>query len=88
MLYVSNISPAPSKNEIRRFFEDFAEVRTLIWLTRKFAGYFIGQVLIDFVNQAENDRALTELNGAVLYGRKLRVKISQDRNKISNKENL
>jgi len=81
MLYISNISPTPSKSEIRKFFDDFAEVRTFVWLTRKFAGYFIGQVLVDFVNTADNERALIELNGAVFHNRKLRVKISNQKKK-------
>ena len=81
MLYISNISPAASKSEIKRFFEDFAEVRTFVWLTRKFAGYFVGQVLIEFVNLTDNERALIELNGAVFHNRKLRVKISNQKKK-------
>jgi len=78
-LYVANISPTPSKSEIRKFFEDFAEIRSLVWITRKFAGYFIGQILIDFVNEADNERALTELNGAEFQGRKLWVRPARPR---------
>ncbi|MGA9397384.1 MAG: RNA-binding protein [Anaerolineaceae bacterium] len=78
-IYVGNISFDTSEDEIRSLFASYGEVTNVNLLKDKFTGQPRGFGFVDMAVDAEAQKAIHELNGRDLRGRKLTVNQARPR---------
>ena len=78
-IYVGNLSYSATENSMRDLFEGFGQVTTAKIVTDKFTGSSRGFGFVEMPNNDEAQRAIAELNGKDLEGRKIVVNESRPR---------
>jgi RNA recognition motif-containing protein len=78
-IYIGNLSYRATESDLRTIFIDYGEVKRVVLPTDRETGRVRGFALIDMTEDAQEDAAITELDGAEWMGRKLRVNKAQPR---------
>lgn len=72
-LYVGNLPYTVNDQQLADYFSEAGEVVTANVVTDKFSGRSKGFGFVEFANDAEGDKAIADLNGQEMSGRKLVV---------------
>lgn len=78
-LYVGNLSFQSTTDSVRDAFSGIGEVSDVHVVTDRDSGQSRGFAFVTMANPADAQRAIAELNGALLDGRALRVNEAQER---------
>ncbi len=72
-IYVGNLAPDVTEDELKQAFEAFGQVQTATVIKDKFSGESRGFGFVEMPAKAEAQTAITEMNGKDLKGRSLNV---------------
>lgn len=72
-LYVGNLSYQVTADQLKDKFAEFGEIASAIVISDKFSGRSKGFGFVEFVNDADADKAIESLDGQDWEGRPLRV---------------
>ena len=72
-IYVGNLAPEATEDDLRQAFEAFGQVQTATVIKDKFSGESRGFGFVEMPAKAEAQTAITEMNGKDLKGRTLNV---------------
>ncbi len=78
-IYVGNLSPKTSEDELREAFEAFGEVDSAKIIKDNFTGKSRGFGFVEMPNQSEGEAAITGLNGKEVSGSSLTVNEARPR---------
>ncbi|MGF1934708.1 MAG: RNA recognition motif domain-containing protein [Nostoc sp. ChiQUE02] len=78
-IYVGNLSYRATEADLRAVFADYGEVKRVVLPTDRETGRLRGFAFIDMTEDAQEDAAITELDGAEWMGRQLRVNKAKPR---------
>ncbi len=78
-LFVGSLAYATKDESLKAFFETIGEVESARVISDKFSGRSKGFGFVEFVDEANNQKAVDELNGKELDGRPIVVNISEPR---------
>ena len=72
-IYVGNLSFKMGYEELKKLFEPFGEIEESIVIVDKFTNISKGFGFVTFVNDADADKAVAEINNKEVEGRALKV---------------
>jgi len=78
-IYVSNLSFAVQEEDLQSYFEDYGEVSSAKIITDKFTQRSRGFGFVEMADDEAAQKAITELDGAVVDGRAIKVQIAKPR---------
>ncbi|WP_138502061.1 RNA recognition motif domain-containing protein [Nostoc sp. PA-18-2419] len=78
-IYVGNLSYRATEADLRAAFADYGEVKRVVLPTDRETGRLRGFAFVDMNEDAQEDAAITELDGAEWMGRQLRVNKAKPR---------
>ena len=78
-IYVGSLSFRMREDELRKAFEEFGEVTAARIITDKYSGRSKGFGFVEMPNDAEAKKAIDELNGQEISGRRIVVNESVER---------
>jgi RNA recognition motif-containing protein len=78
-LYVGGLSYSTTSETLREYFSQCGTVQSAAVITDKFSGQSRGFGFVEMATAEEAQRAIAELNGKELDGRKLTVNVSNPR---------
>ncbi|PAX60278.1 RNA recognition motif domain-containing protein [Brunnivagina elsteri] len=78
-IYVGNLSYRATEADLRAVFADYGEVTRVVLPTDRETGRMRGFAFVDMTEEAQEDKAITELDGAEWMGRQLRVNKAKPR---------
>lgn len=78
-IYVGNLSYRATEADLRAVFADYGEVTRVVLPTDRETGRMRGFAFVDMSEDAQEDAAITELDGAEWMGRQLRVNKAKPR---------
>ena len=78
-IYVGNLSYRATEADLRAVFADYGEVTRVVLPTDRETGRMRGFAFVDMNDEAREDAAITELDGAEWMGRQLRVNKAKPR---------
>ena len=80
-LFVQNIPPRASEEELRQLFEELGEVKSAKIPTDRRSGKKRGFGFVEMATAKAAIEAIKSINQKKLHGRKLKVAFSEDRNR-------
>ena len=86
-IYVSNLSFKVEDEDLREFFEDYGEVTSAKVITDKFTRRSRGFGFVEMPDNNAAEKAIKELDGAVVEGRTISVTVAKPREERSNNSN-
>ncbi len=78
-IYVGNLSYRATEADLRTVFADYGEVKRVVLPTDRETGRLRGFAFVDMNEDAQEDAAIAELDGAEWMGRQLRVNKAKPR---------
>jgi len=84
-IYVGSLSFRMKEDELRKAFEEFGEVDSARIISDKYSGRSKGFGFVEMPNDAEAKKAIEELNGKEISGRKIIVNESVERERTERK---
>ena len=72
-IYVGNLSYRATEADLRAVFSDYGEVTRVVLPTDRESGRMRGFAFVDLSDEAHEDNAISELDGAEWMGRQIRV---------------
>jgi len=78
-IYVGSLNFKMKEDELRRTFEEFGEVTSAKIVSDKYSGRSKGFGFVEMPDDADAKKAIQELNGKDVYGRKIIVNESIER---------
>ncbi|MEB3215243.1 MAG: RNA-binding protein [Nostocales cyanobacterium 94392] len=72
-IYVGNLSYRATEADLRAVFADYGEVTRVVLPTDRESGKMRGFAFVDLNEEASEDNAISELDGAEWMGRQIRV---------------
>lgn len=78
-IYVGNLSFRATEDDVREVFSEYGEVRRISLPVDRETGRMRGFAFIEMADEAGEDRAIAELDGAEWLGRPLRVSKARPR---------
>jgi len=72
-IYVGNLSPQATEDDLRQAFEAFGQVESVNIIRDKFSGESRGFGFVEMPSKQEADKALEEMNGTDLMGSEVNV---------------
>jgi RNA recognition motif-containing protein len=85
-IYVGSLNFKMREDELRRTFEEFGEVTSAKIVSDKYSGRSKGFGFVEMPEDAEAKKAIEELNGKDVYGRKIIVNESIERTERSERK--
>ncbi|WP_193194870.1 RNA recognition motif domain-containing protein [Nostoc sp. MG11] len=82
-IYVGNLSYSATEADLRAVFADYGEVKRVVLPTDRETGRMRGFAFVEMNDDAQEDAAITELDGAEWMGRQLRVNKAKPREEDS-----
>ena len=73
-IYVGNLPFSVTLDKLKELFSSYGEIDDAIVITNKYPGRSRGFGFVSFVNDADAERAIAEMNKKVIEGRELNVK--------------
>ena len=84
-IYAGSLSFRIREDELKETFEEFGEVTSARIITDKYSGKSKGFGFVEMPNEAEARKAIEELNGKEISGRKIIVNESIERERTERK---
>jgi RNA recognition motif-containing protein len=78
-IYVGNLSYQATEADLKSVFAEYGEVKRVVLPTDRETGRLRGFAFVDMMQDAQEDKAITELDGAEWMGRQLRVNKAKPR---------
>jgi RNA recognition motif-containing protein len=78
-IYVGNLSYRATEEDLKVVFAEYGEVKRVVLPTDRETGRMRGFAFVDMSEDAQEDAAITELDGAEWMGRQLRVNKAKPR---------
>ena len=78
-IYVGNLSYRATEADLKAVFADYGEVKRVVLPTDRETGRMRGFAFVEMEEDAQEDAAITELDGAEWMGRQLRVNKAKPR---------
>ncbi|MBD2388399.1 RNA recognition motif domain-containing protein [Cylindrospermum sp. FACHB-282] len=78
-IYVGNLSYQATEADLKSVFADYGEVKRVVLPTDRETGRLRGFAFVDMTEDSQEDKAITELDGADWMGRQLRVNKAKPR---------
>ncbi len=78
-IYVGNLSFRATEDDVREVFAEYGSVNRVSLPVDRETGRMRGFAFIEMADEASEDRAITELDGAEWLGRQLRVSKARPR---------
>jgi cold-inducible RNA-binding protein len=72
-IFVGNLDYKTSEDELRQLFAAYGPVDRVSIVTDRYSGQPSGSAFVEMASMGDADKAITELNGTQLHGRKLDV---------------
>ncbi|GAB4190909.1 MAG: RNA-binding protein [Coleofasciculaceae cyanobacterium] len=72
-IYVGNLSYKATEDDLRTVFADYGTVKRVVLPTDRETGRMRGFAFVEMTEDAQEDSAISELDGAEWMGRQLRV---------------
>ncbi|MFM2061586.1 MAG: RNA-binding protein [Cyanobacteriota bacterium] len=72
-IYVGNLSYQATEADLKAVFADYGEVKRVVLPTDRETGRMRGFAFVEMIEDAQEDAAISELDGAEWMGRQLRV---------------
>ncbi len=72
-IYIGNLSYRATEPDLRAVFTDYGEVTRVVLPTDRESGRMRGFAFVDLADEAHEDNAISELDGAEWMGRQIRV---------------
>ncbi len=72
-IYVGNLSYQATEEDLRTVFADYGTVKRVVLPTDRETGRMRGFAFVEMTDDAQEDSAISELDGAEWMGRQLRV---------------
>jgi len=72
-VYVGNLAFSFTQKDLTEAFEKFGEITEAVVLADKFSGRSKGFGFVTFANEADAQKAISEMNGKDVGGRELKV---------------
>lgn len=82
-IYVGNLSYRATEEDLRAAFAEYGAVKRIVLPTDRETGRVRGFAFVDMNEDAQEDAAITELDGAEWMGRQLRVNKAKPREENS-----
>lgn len=79
-IYVGNLSFQATEEDLREVFAEYGEVKRISLPTDRETGRKRGFAFVEMTEEAQEDSAISELDGAEWLGRELRVNKARPRN--------
>ena len=86
-IYVSNLSFAVQDEDLREYFEEYGEVSSAKVITDKFTNRSRGFGFVEMPDDEAAQKAIKELDGAVVDSRTISVTVAKPREERSNSNN-
>ena len=80
-IFVGNLDYKTSEDELRQLFAAYGPVDRVSIVTDRYSGQPRGSAFVEMASAGDADKAITELNGTHLHGRKLDVNEARRRPK-------
>ncbi len=78
-IFVGGLPYSIEEGEVRKHFENFGTVASVNIISDKMTGRSKGFGFVDMENDEEANKAMSELNGKELEGKKLTVTVAEER---------
>jgi RNA recognition motif-containing protein len=78
-IYVGNLSYQATEDDVSSVFADYGTVKRVVLPTDRETGRMRGFAFVEMTEDAQEDAAITELDGAEWMGRQLRVNKARPR---------
>lgn len=78
-IYVGNLSYRATEADLKAVFADYGEVKRVVLPTDRETGRMRGFAFVEMMEDAQEDAAITELDGAEWMGRQLKVNKAKPR---------
>ncbi|QIZ72393.1 RNA recognition motif domain-containing protein [Oxynema aestuarii] len=78
-IYIGNLSYSATEDDLREVFGEYGTVSRVVLPTDRETGRVRGFAFVDMSDDAEEDTAITEMNGLEWMGRQLRVNKAKPR---------
>ncbi|HEY9597355.1 MAG TPA: RNA-binding protein [Cyanophyceae cyanobacterium] len=72
-IYIGNLSYQATEEDLRAVFADYGTVKRVVLPTDRETGRLRGFAFVEMADEAHEDAAISELDGAQWMGRQLRV---------------
>lgn len=82
-IYVGNLSYQATVDDLSSVFADYGTVKRVLLPTDRETGRMRGFAFVEMTDDAQEDAAITELDGAEWMGRQLRVNKARPRDETS-----
>jgi RNA recognition motif-containing protein len=86
-IYVSNLGFNVQDEDLREYFEEYGEVTSAKVITDKFTNRSRGFGFVEMSDNTAAEKAIKELNGAVVEGRSISVTVARPREERPNNNN-
>ena len=86
-IYVSNLGFSVQDEDLREYFEEYGEVTSAKVITDKFTNRSRGFGFVEMSDDNAAEKAIKELNGAVVEGRTISVTVARPREERSSNNN-
>ena len=83
-IYVSNLGFSVQDEDLREYFAEYGEVTSAKVITDKFTNRSRGFGFVEMPDETAAQKAIKELNGAVVEGRSISVNVARPREERSN----
>jgi len=78
-IYIGNLSYQATEEDLRSVFDDYGSVKRVVLPTDRETGRMRGFAFVEMTDDAQEDSAISELDGAEWMGRQLRVNKARPR---------
>jgi len=86
-IYVSNLGFSVQDEDLREYFAEYGEVTSAKVITDKFTNRSRGFGFVEMPDENAAQKAIKELNGAVVEGRSISVNVARPREERSSNNN-
>jgi RNA recognition motif-containing protein len=83
-IYVSNLSFSVQDEDLKEFFAEYGEVTSAKVIMDKFTNRSRGFGFVEMSDEAAGQKAITELDGATVDGRAIKVNVAKPKEERSN----
>jgi len=87
-IYVSNLSFAVKDEDLKEFFAEYGEVSSAKVITDKMTNRSRGFAFVEMPDDTAAQKAIQELDGAVVDGRSIKVNIARPKEKSNTKRSF
>ncbi len=84
-IYVGNLSYQATEEDLRSVFADYGTVKRVVLPTDRETGRMRGFAFVEMTDDAQEDSAISELDGAEWMGRQLRVNKARPKEEQNNR---